>query len=281
MTRGLPGSGKSTWAEQVLLDRRPGSVVRLNKDLLRVMLHAGRSKGRTERQVVQVRNVLVAEHLAAGVDVIVDDTNLNPVHERTLRELATSHEALFEVVDFTGVELDECIRRDRMRPHPVGESTIRQMHRSYLHTPPLPPSAPAGSPRAVICDIDGTLAHMGDRSPYAWHRVGEDTPNVPVVELVRLLHGSGIAVIYVSGRDGSAREATLTWLDTHVGVPGELHMRAAGDNRSDALVKRELFDGHIRGRFDVRWVLDDRDRVVRVWRDEIGLTCLQVAPGDF
>ena len=46
--------------------------------------------------------------------------------------------------------------------------------------------------RAVIVDIDGTLAlRTGDRSPFDWHRVGEDTPNPPVIELVQLIHAAG------------------------------------------------------------------------------------------
>jgi predicted kinase len=281
MTRGLPGSGKSTWATAHVLERPAGAVIRINKDLLREMLHAGRHKGKTERQVVAARDRLVAGALSDGVDVIVDDTNCNPVHEQQLRTIAASCGAQFAVQDFTDVPLDECIRRDAGRPHPVGASVITKMHRQWLHTPPATPVANPGAPRAVICDIDGTLASMNGRSPYAWDKVSSDTPVANIVDLVRLLHDAGVVVLYVSGRDGVCFDQTRSWLDTHVQVPGELFMRAAGDTRSDAVVKRELFDAHIRGRFDVRWVLDDRDRVVRVWRDEIGLTCLQVAPGDF
>ena len=60
----------------------------------------------------------------------------------------------------------------------------------------------------------------------------------------------------------------------------ELWMRAAGDQRGDDVVKAELFDAHVRHRFLVRVVLDDRDRVVAVWR-RLGLTCWQVDYGDF
>jgi hypothetical protein len=57
-------------------------------------------------------------------------------------------------------------------------------------------------------------------------------------------------------------------------------MRAAGDSRRDSIVKREIFDDRIRQVWHVKGVLDDRDQVVRMWRD-LGLTCVQVAPGDF
>jgi predicted kinase len=282
MTKGLPASGKSMWAEQFVLERPAGSVVRVNKDLLRKMLNADRFKGKTERRVVDARNALVRTYLADGVSVVVDDTNLNfEPNEGVLRQIAAEFAAKFEVVDFTHVPLDTCIERDRKRQASVGESVIRKMWFDFVHVPPAPIEVPADAPKAVICDIDGTLAKMSDRSPFAWSRVAEDTPIVKIVELVRLLHAAGLAIVFVSGRDAVCFSETQVWLDTHVGVPGPLFMRAEGDNRSDALVKRELFDTHIRGVFDVQFVLDDRDRVVHTWRHEIGLTCLQVAPGDF
>jgi hypothetical protein len=58
-------------------------------------------------------------------------------------------------------------------------------------------------------------------------------------------------------------------------------MRAEKDNRKDSIIKRELFDKHIRDKYHVDFVLDDRDQVVRMWRRELGLTCLQVNYGNF
>lgn len=60
----------------------------------------------------------------------------------------------------------------------------------------------------------------------------------------------------------------------------ELFMRPAGDTRNDAVVKLELFDQHIRDRYDVLRCYDDRARVVAAWRS-IGLTVFQVADGNF
>ncbi len=73
---------------------------------------------------------------------------------------------------------------------------------------------------------------------------------------------------------------TTHWLELH-GIPfNELLMRADNDYRSDEIIKEELYFNSINPRFDVVGVLDDRDRVVQMWR-RIGLACLQVAPGDF
>lgn len=141
--------------------------------------------------------------------------------------------------------------------------------------------------KAIIVDIDGTVAIRGDRSPYDMTRVGEDTPNQPVIELVRTLHlslTSGIArpgrVIFVSGRMETARYQTEEWLDEHYGYTFVLHMRPDSDKRPDDVIKEEIYRTKIEPIYDVLWVIDDRNRVVRKWR-EMGLTCLQVAEGDF
>ena len=136
-------------------------------------------------------------------------------------------------------------------------------------------------PDAVICDIDGTLALHTDRSPFDWHRVLEDRPNTPVIELVQLLAAAGITILYTSGRDEMCRDDTAEWLSIHVGVDGPLLMRARNDNRKDRIVKYELFQKHITGKYNIKFVLDDRDQVVDLWRTELHLPCFQVAPGDF
>jgi hypothetical protein len=94
---------------------------------------------------------------------------------------------------------------------------------------------------------------------------------------------AGHFVLFCSGRSKAFDVVTVEWLGRHVltdDMAWDLFMRPAGDTRRDAIVKLELFDQHIRDHFDVRFVLDDRDRVVAAWR-AIGLTVFQVAPGDF
>lgn len=141
-------------------------------------------------------------------------------------------------------------------------------------------------PRAVIFDVDGTLALRGDepeaRRFYDWHRVGEDAPNPPVVELARVLADSmRYRLVLMSGRDGVCRPETVKWLDEHDIPWHELWMRAEKDNRADTIVKRELYEQHVAGRYDVAWVVDDRDSVVSLWRRDLGLPCFQVNYGAF
>jgi len=140
--------------------------------------------------------------------------------------------------------------------------------------------------RAVIVDIDGTLALRGDdpgvRHWSEWARVGEDQPNPAVIELVQALASTGrYAVVLMSGRDEVCRWQTELWLAAQDVPFDELFMRAAKDNRRDAVVKRELYERNVAGRYAVAFVVDDRDQVVRMWRDELGLTVFQCADGAF
>lgn len=130
-------------------------------------------------------------------------------------------------------------------------------------------------------DIDGTLALRGDRGQFEWGAVDVDRPNGPVLHVARALHRDGWSIVYLTGRSEEARALTEVWLDRHVGVPGPVFMRALRDYRRDTIVKRELYERHLAGRYDVQIVFEDRDQVVAMWRTEIGLVCFQVAPGDF
>jgi len=136
-------------------------------------------------------------------------------------------------------------------------------------------------PSAIIVDIDGTIAQMSDRSPYDFSRVGEDTPVEAVIDAVRSAKLSGRRVILMSGRNESCRNITEMWLDFHLAdLWDELHMRSEYDERKDDIVKYEMFKKYVEGKYHVKYVLDDRDQVVAMWR-KLGLACFQVNYGDF
>ena len=297
ITRGLPASGKTTWARRHAADT---GAVRVNRDDLRAMMY-DRQHGLTweqEKAVTDASKAQAAAHLKAGRDVIADDMNLRPRYVREWRHLAALHRAEFEVYDMPTVDVDECVRRDAARGSKVGESAIRALARkflprgAYLPIPdddadpvdgPAPYVPPRNGDRAIMVDIDGTLAAHGTRSPFDWARVGEDTPVEAVVEAVEAARDAGYRIIFCSGRSDECRAETEAWLDLHADRRDfyePLLMRAAGDMRKDSVVKLELFDRHVRDRYDVRYVLDDRQQVVDAWRS-IGLTVFQVAPGDF
>lgn len=93
---------------------------------------------------------------------------------------------------------------------------------------------------------------------------------------------AGLRAIFLSGREDVCREATDQWLRLHVDVPFDmLLMRQAKDGRPDYQVKTELFRNHIYGKYRIVAVFDDRNQVVQMWREDHGLTVLQVADGNF
>jgi len=134
---------------------------------------------------------------------------------------------------------------------------------------------------AIICDIDGTIAEKGDRSPYDYAKVGNDTAKPATVQLLKDLKKNKYQIILMSGREDSCRDETIQWLKKHK-IPWDfLYMRETGDGRGDQIVKKEMYDTYVKDIFRVLFVLDDRDKVVKMWRTKLNLPCFQVEYGDF
>lgn len=134
--------------------------------------------------------------------------------------------------------------------------------------------------KTVIVDIDGTLALMNNRSPFDYMAADKDFPNVDLFRLIETLTEDS-KIILLSGREETSREVTENWLKKY-GFPKweMLLMRAEKDYRPDDVIKKELFDTHIKDKYYIMAVFDDRNKVVKMWRD-MGLLCLQVYYGDF
>jgi predicted kinase len=278
MCKGLPASGKSTWASDFVALNR--NWKRVNKDDLRSMVQGGAWSGKMERQILKTRDTLIRQWLGEGFSVIVDDTNLNPKHEDRIREIGKEFGATVEVKWFH-IDVDTAIERDLKRNRSVGERVIRKMFNDWIRPKVTPMAQDISLVQAIIVDIDGTVAKMDGRGAFDWDRVGEDKPNPPIIDIVQRFARTHI-IIFMSGRDSVCREQTLVWLKDNIRLKDfHLFMRPEGDNRKDSIVKRELFDTHVRNKFYIDFVLDDRDQVVDMWRNDLGLTCLQVDWGDF
>lgn len=265
MLKGLPASGKTTWAKTAV---EHSKAVRINKDDLRAMCFDGRFTHGRENVVLALRDAMIVE-LAKSKSydtIVVDDTNLSPKHETRLRELAGSLGLDFEINDdFLSVPLEECITRDSKRDKPVGRAVILNMYNQYLLTEYVPNP---NLPECVICDLDGTLA-LFDGNPYE-RDFSQDVPSLPVLNLI-----AGKRIVFLSGRNGKFKSTTEEWLKKHVVGEYELHMRQEGDNRKDSVLKRELYDLHVKDRYKVAFVVDDRPQVVRLWRS-LGLFVFDV-----
>lgn len=294
--RGLPASGKSTYARK-LLDENPGAYKRLNKDEFRVMLDNNHYTNHNEKFIEKVRDLMLVEALLDGKHVIVDDTNLSerPVEriKNLVRKFNTDHNQQVQLeIKEMSVSLEECLERDKSRDKKVGDDVILEMHRKHIlkdnnvgqkHDKKHPTyrTQDPSLPKAIICDLDGTLCLMNGRSPFDASRCDEDLPNIPVVNMVRHYHQLGYKIILASGREDSFKPQTMTWLEQFGISYDMLIMRAAGDYRKDAIIKKEIFKNHIEGKYFVELVLDDRNQVVDLWRNDLQLPCFQVFYGDF
>lgn len=139
----------------------------------------------------------------------------------------------------------------------------------------------ASLPKSIICDLDGTLALICGRSPYDATHCYNDLINRPVANVLVNYRKLGFTIILLSGREEKFRPPTLRFLETHDITFDKLLMRRTGDNRKDNIIKREIFDQEIKDRYFIEFILDDRNQVVDMWRNELQLPCFQVYYGDF
>lgn len=302
---GIPACGKSTWAkEEVRKD--PEGTTRVNRDDLRNMMSNYTFTDSNEKLVTGVRDFAITHALRRGRNVIVDETNLNP---RAFPEFCDMVKKLnidcMVMEKAFYIELEEAIERDSKRAGSgqVGEEVVRKFwkksggkqHKHYKpkvevfyknqHCGENLASAMVQDetlPKAIICDLDGTLALIGKRSPYDASNCDiVDSPNKPVVTTVQTFHDAGYKIIFCSGREDKDEAPSRRFIEACLpGVPYELFMRKTADQRKDSIVKEEIFNNNIKEQFYVLLVLDDRNQVVDFWRS-IGLSCFQVAPGNF
>lgn len=281
LTKGLPASGKTTWARNYMKERveKGEKWKRINKDDLRNMLDSGEWSKGNEQFVLGVRDFIIAKALGDGYNIIVDDTNLHRKHEIHIREIASGQGAEVEIKDFTHVDPITCIERDLNRPRSVGKKVIMEMYNHFLKPTPAKIPYNPNLKDCYIFDIDGTLAINNSRGPYEWSKVGEDLPNSPVVEVQKLLSKQYDILIF-TGRDSVCKEETKKWLRDNEIYYNKLVMRPEGDSRKDSVVKEEMYNEHIKYKYNVKAIYDDRQQVVDMWRD-LGLTVFQVDKGDF
>lgn len=288
ITKGLPGSGKTEWSLKKI-EKHQGQWKRVNKDDLRNMMDGGAWSAKKEKTIIKARNALIQLYLKEGFSVIVDDTNFEPVHLKTIEIIAG--EIPVSIQDFTDVPVEECIRNDLKKTASVGKDVIMKMSKKYVETKVITPyEAPFYNnslPDCIIVDIDGTIAHSNGRSPYDYSKVDTDTPDDNIILLINSFiagqfeSGGDVEIIFLSGREDSCEKATISWILAYTGIrPSILHMRKTEDTREDSIIKREIYEEHIKGKYNVLFVLDDRDRVVKMWREQ-GLKCLQVQEGNF
>ena len=134
--RGIPASGKSTWAKQWVLED-PEHRVRINQDDIRLMLGKYWVPSR-EKLVQHIQKEALIEALEWGYDIVIDNTNLNKKVLDFYRALVIDHgNHAIEYKDFFDTPLSICIERDKNRNLQVTEKVIRNFYNNYKDIYPL------------------------------------------------------------------------------------------------------------------------------------------------
>ncbi|QGJ93757.1 polynucleotide kinase [Mycobacterium phage Hannaconda] len=301
--RGFSGSGKSRRAREIA---NQNDAVVVNRDMLRMQLLGEWWTGdkEDEDRVTIAEEAQVVAFLKSETSVVIDNTHINPAYLRKWARLATRLGVEFEVVD-VHADVDECKRRvyqrwenemgtplaryldpkvieQQAKRHPVGKWPVVTAEPFVIE----PVEWIKGLPEIILVDLDGTLAHMTGRSPYQYERVGEDVVDEQIRRLVNLIwHEEPCGVFLMSGRPDTCRDETVRWLAKNCICWDELYMRPAdakderGNSLPDYQVKYHLFNEHIRGKYNVRFILDDRKQVCEMWY-RLGLKVLRVGDPD-
>lgn len=295
MPKGVPASGKSTWAREKVRDHN--KVKRISKDDLRDMLDNGNFSMKNEGYILDMRNEMVESALLRGYDVIIDDTNFSDKHWNQMCDIAKRVGDVRVVEIFMNVSLDEALKRNRERDKDVPDHIIENMYEKHVVGSPVPQrdeyftkaEHPHGEHRhvrseilpAFIVDLDGTMAiKNNDRGYFDWDRVIEDDPNIEVIQVVKKLAEEYQSVLVVTGRSEEARDQCEDWLEAFEIPFNKLFMREKDDYRSDTIVKREIYEEEIHDHYNVDFVIDDRMGVTNMWRS-LGITVFQVDKGTF
>ena len=144
--------------------------------------------------------------------------------------------------------------------------------------------------RVILCDIDGTIANVLHRIHYVkgkeknWEefnsRSNNDSVKEDIANILREFHRDDETEIHiVTAREEKWKQDTEEWLRINDIPFNGLYMRGIGDSRSDSDVKKDIYTTNFADK-KIWFVLEDRDKVVKMWR-ELGLSCMQVAEGDY
>lgn len=292
LLRGIPGSGKTEFAVR-WVSAEPIWRIRVSRDEISLQLFdTFYDQLTSEHQIGTVSHMqhsMVNGALKAHLSVVIDDPNLDAQTIREWMSLADRYKVKFDYKDFE-VDFTTALKNTQMP-----EDNFRKIYnftvKGKLNPMPEKPEvqhldassftyvADETLPKAIVCDIDGTLARMVGRSPFAYHRVGEDTLIENVAAVVKRL-AEDHQIVFMTGREDSCRELTTDWLEGHGFVVDEMYMRSEGDTETpDQQLKLDLFNDNVRHRFNVVGVFDDRRKVCKMW-EEIGLTLFRVGPMD-
>jgi predicted kinase len=245
--------------------------------------------------IITIAKKEIAIHaMDKGYDIVIDNMNLNPKEIQYWVTIVDYHNGYLnkdvkyeiEFKDFF-IPIEECIRRDAVRPNPIGEKVIRDTWRRYKHfiqTSEVERYVnnlrlwDSGKPMCVVIDMDSTVCFNTSKRPWfgdgSTEAMIDDVPNHGVVELVK---AQEYPVVVCTGRNKDQYKVTIEWLANQGITPVDCYMRENGDYRKGVEVKAELMN-QILDKYNVLVVFEDCEPIVQKYR-EMGLTVLQPNKG--
>ncbi len=305
LVRGISGSGKTTFAKSWVLED-PEHRVRFNNDDIRNMLGKYWVTSR-EPIVSKLKRSFLQESMLYQYDIIIDNLNLNPKEVAFYNDEIDSFNKLNKDLILEGVlepyslefkdcfiSVDECIRRDALRPNPIGEKVIKEQWRKYRSfilniennkLKKILESQDENLPHCIIVDLDATVALNIQGRPFygdgCAEKINEDYPVKPIISIVQ---NYKYDVIYITGREDTPeiRKATTEWVGAHIGLDthDRIIMRPLHDNSKGEVCKLNLYNKYIKDKYYVDFILEDSSKVVKMYRN-LGLTVLQPNEGKY
>ena len=294
---GAPGSGKTTFARYFL--RTEANWMRLGRDDFRAMqfVPVGNLPNHEEHLISELTDAAIEALLYKRCNVLIDATHCRKRYiDHYIERFNHLADISFKLFDVDAVTLAErCSKRFQSTGKLIPRGTLKkfikelELLKQEFDFAPRPKIAfeipvvrpDANLPKAIICDLDGTLAIMCNRNPYDATHCDQDALNEPVAKVLNSFFDIGYKILLVTGREERFRKPTLRFLEKNNIEYHELWMRKTKDTRKDAIIKREIFDAEIAGKYFIEFVLDDRNQVVEMWRKELKLPCFQVNYGNF
>lgn len=280
-TRGMQGSGKSTWAKKFCVENP--NYVRISRDDLRHM----RGKywmPKHEGFITKWEFALIGLAIKNGYNLVIDEMNLNPKSVQAIKDFCktVTPDVEFRFKDFTDVPLETCIERDKARPNSIGEKVLRETYNKYIAPKIEQHKHKEGLPHAIIVDLDGTLALFNDKNPYDRDFINDEVNKAVLCVVKAYLRDPNRQLIIFSGRSDRFKDQTIQWLAKYGIFPDVFEMRTHEEEKAhikDVIVKKKMYDTFIDGKFNIDFVLDDRPQVCRLWYS-LGLPLLKVGDPD-
>lgn len=299
ITVGVSASGKTHMINNYLgfIDPDGKSWVNLNRDDIRKdilvidrpefdphvdnMWKFWKSSRHNEKRVTQIFENRLITALSDKKNIAISDTNLNEDRVDAMIERLTTAGYSVRIEVFHD-EYATLVKRDALRKDSVGAIVIGQQLDRFYKTKFWEEGISQNRFKkpCILVDIDGTVAHMFNRTPFEWDRVDEDAFDYIVWGAVlgaknSVDSGDGVDIIFVSGRDGICRSKTEEWLDRHLnGVKYQLLMRPIDNTESDYVIKKRMIEDIIQSNY-IACVFDDRPVVARMYRS-LGLKVFQL-----